>query len=151
MIYGSFLKRLKAFLIDYFLILITLSILWYVFSLPLPPKPNYAIGNLLFYSSPIAWLIGVFYYGIMESGPKQATYGKRAMGLKVTGKNGEHLSFQRAGARSLNKIFSSIFFLGYIMYFFNKRKQTFHDWLTNSIVITKESNPILTEKVIEDI
>src|SRR5690606_39375827 len=133
MIYGSFTKRFLAFLIDYILLLITLSILWYLFSLPLPPNSNFSIGNLLFYSSPLAWLLGVFYYGIMESGPNQATFGKRAMGLKVTGKNGEPLTFRRAGARSLNKFFSSIYFFGYMMYFFNKRKQTFNDWVTNSV------------------
>jgi|SRR5690606_13212273 len=143
MIYGSFTKRFLAFLIDYILLLITLSILWYLFSLPLPPNSNFSIGNLLFYSSPLAWLLGVFYYGIMESGPNQATFGKRAMGLKVTGKNGEPLTFRRAGARSLNKFFSSIFFLGYIMYFFNKRKQTFHDWVTNSVILEDEKEKVM--------
>lgn len=147
MIYGSFMSRLLAFIFDYLIIAIPLSILWYIFSIPIP-TPNHTFGNLVLFSSPLAWLVGIFYYGIMESGTNQATYGKKAMGLKVTGKNGEHLSFRRAAARTLNKFFSPILFLGYLMFFFNKRRQTFHDWLTNSIVVKKESNSILTDETV---
>lgn len=151
MIYGSFFSRFIAFIIDYLIISIPLSILWFVFSLPLPPAPRFEIGDLLFYNSPFAFLIGVVYYGVMESGSKQATYGKKAMGLKVTGENGEHLSFRKAGARTLNKFFSSILLVGYFMYFFNKRKQTFHDWITNCIVIKNETNTVIFEKTVKNI
>jgi uncharacterized RDD family membrane protein YckC len=134
MTYGSFSSRFLAFAIDYLIISIPLSILWYIVSAPIP-KPNFSIGNLVFFTTPIGWLIGVFYFGIMESGVKQASIGKSTMGLKVTGKDGERLSLRRAGARSLNKVFSSIFLLGYLMLFFNKKNQTFHDWITNSVII----------------
>ena len=73
------------------------------------------------------------------------------MGLKVTGENGEHLSFRKAGARTLNKFFSSILLVGYFMYFFNKRKQTFHDWITNCIVIKNETNTVIFEKTVKNI
>jgi uncharacterized RDD family membrane protein YckC len=138
MIYGSFFSRFKAFIIDYLIIAIPLSILWYVLKIPIP-QPNYTIGNFLIFSSPFAWLVSIIYYGIMESGPNQATFGKKMMNLKVVDKNGEPVSFIKANARTLNKFFSSILLLGYLMYFMNKRKQTFHDWVTNCIVIENEN------------
>lgn len=140
MVYASFLSRLLAFIIDYLIISIPLSLIWYLLKLPVP-EPTFTIGNLMFFPSLIAWIISIFYYGIMESSSKQATYGKIAIGIKVTGKKGERLTFRRAGARTLNKFFSSIFFIGYLMLFFNKKNQTFHDWLTNSI-ITKDDKQI---------
>lgn len=140
MIYASFFSRLLAFIIDFIIISIAVSIIWQVFKIP-APDPAFTIGNIIFFPSLLAWIISIFYYGIMESSSKQATYGKIAVGIKVTDKNGEHLTFRKAGARTLNKFFSSIFFLGYLMFFFNKRNQTFHDWITNCIV-TKDNKQI---------
>ncbi|WP_445381231.1 RDD family protein [Robiginitalea sp. IMCC43444] len=138
MIYGDFGNRFLAYIIDYLIIAIPLSFIWYFLSMPIP-EPNFQFYVFVFFLNPIGWISGILYYGIMESGSKQATYGKQVMNLKVAGTNGEPLTFRRAAARTLNKFFSSFFLLGFLMFFLNKKNQTFHDWLTNSVVIQRAS------------
>jgi len=54
----------------------------------------------------IVWLLGFFllrnfYFILMEMGPRAATFGKRAMGLRVVARNGERLTADRVIARNL--------------------------------------------------
>lgn len=84
--YGTYSKRFLAFLIDSLIISIFISIIWFILGLETPSEYHRigSIGNIDFYRVPfLGWIIGIFYFGIMESDPKQASYGKRAMGLKV--------------------------------------------------------------------
>src|SRR4051812_3789689 len=70
--YAGFWERFGAAFIDGLLIGVASSILnWTVF------KDN-VFGSLLVFVA--QWL----YYALMESGPNQATLGKKALGLKVT-------------------------------------------------------------------
>jgi uncharacterized RDD family membrane protein YckC len=79
----------------------------------------------------ICWV----YFGLMESGPWQATVGKRALGLMVTDTSGRRISFARASGRYFASILSSIIlFIGYIMGAFTERKQTLHDIMADTVV-----------------
>ena len=137
--YGTYSKRFLAFIIDYLILSAFISIIWYVFGLAIPDK-NFRIGNFVFFSVPIlGWLIGIFYFGIMESKPKQASYGKRAMGLKVCNEEGKRISTGKSMVRNANKFLSGIFFmLGYILIFTSKKNQALHDWLSDVVIVQSE-------------
>ncbi len=54
----------------------------------------------------IVWLLGFFllrnfYFALMEMGPRAATFGKRAMGLRVVARSGERLTADRVIVRNL--------------------------------------------------
>ncbi len=82
----------------------------------------------------IAWL----YFAKLESGPHQATFGKRALGLKVTNLSGEPIRFGQASGRFFGKIVSSMtFYIGFIMAGFTERKQALHDMIAGTLVVKK--------------
>lgn len=73
---------------------------------------------------------------MQESGPNQATLGKKALGLKVTGLNGERISFGQATGRFFGQFLSAIILLiGYFMMLWDDKNQTLHDKLAETLVI----------------
>lgn len=137
--YGTYSKRFLAFIIDYLILSAFISIIWYVFGLAIPDK-NFRIGNLVVFFVPVlGWLIGIFYFGILESKPKQASYGKRVMGLKVCNNEGKRISTGKSIVRNVNKFLSGSFFmLGYILIFTSKKNQALHDWLSDVVIVQSE-------------
>jgi uncharacterized RDD family membrane protein YckC len=90
---------------------------------------NLIIGTVL--GTAASWL----YEAGMESSERQATLGKMVVGVKVTGLDGNRISFARATGRHFAKIISGmIFFIGYIMAGFTERKQALHDMLAGTLV-----------------
>ncbi len=82
----------------------------------------------------VTWL----YYALLESGSRQATVGKMALGIIVTDANGERISFTSASLRHFSKIISSaIMMIGYIMAGFTTKKQALHDIIANTLVVRK--------------
>ena len=80
----------------------------------------------------LTWL----YYALMESSERQATFGKLALGLRVTDLEGNRISFGRATVRYFAKILSAIILLiGYIMAAFTEKKQALHDMLAGTLVL----------------
>jgi uncharacterized RDD family membrane protein YckC len=76
------------------------------------------------------------YFAKLESGPTQATIGKRVMGIKVTDMTGQRISFGRATGRFFGKLISGMtFYIGYIMAAFTDRKQTLHDLIASTLVV----------------
>jgi uncharacterized RDD family membrane protein YckC len=85
-------------------------------------------------------VIGWLYYALMESGSRQATIGKIALGLKVTDLQGERISFLRATGRYFGKIISGmILYIGFIMAAFTERRQALHDLMAECLVVS--NNP----------
>ena len=83
-------------------------------------------------------LITWFYYALLQSGARQATVGKMALGLMVTDVNGDRLTFARASLRYFSKILSGLFMMiGYIMAGFTEKKQALHDMIANTYVVRK--------------
>lgn len=84
----------------------------------------------------IGFVIGVAYYVVMESGPRQATLGKMALGLKVTDMEGGRISAGKAAGRYFSKILSAIIlFIGFIMAGFTPKKQALHDIIAKTLVV----------------
>ena len=82
----------------------------------------------------IDWL----YFAKFESGPMQATLGKRILGLKVTDEEGRRIGFGRASGRFFGKIVSLLtLYIGFIMAAFTDRKQALHDMIAGTLVVKR--------------
>lgn len=88
------------------------------------------VGNL------IGMLIGWMYYAGMESSSKQATFGKMALGLRVTDLEGNQIGFGRATGRYFGKTLSFLLLgIGFLMVLFTEKKQGLHDILAGCVVV----------------
>jgi uncharacterized RDD family membrane protein YckC len=78
------------------------------------------------------------YFTLFESSSKQATLGKRSLGIIVTDLSGNRISFGRANGRYWGKIVSAIILLiGFIMAGFTQKKQALHDIMAGTLVVKK--------------
>ena len=85
-----------------------------------------------------AFLISWLYFALFESGPRQGTIGKMAVGIEVTDMEGNRINFAKASLRYFGKIISSaILMIGYIMAGLTERKQALHDIIANALVVRK--------------
>jgi uncharacterized RDD family membrane protein YckC len=82
-------------------------------------------------------LLDILYLAMMESSRYQASYGKLAVGLKVTDVQGRRISFGRAIGRELGKIIScQTFCIGFMVAGFAERKQGLHDIIARTLVVS---------------
>lgn len=132
-------KRTLAFaIIDMAIVrLITLIIVF-------PLLSNYRLDKdvtELFVAS-VFFLVYWLYFSCMESSTWQATLGMKLFKIKVTTLDGQRLTFSKATIRSLGRILSiSLAGIGILMIVFTKNKQSFHDYITGSIVVKKDCKP----------
>ena len=90
----------------------------------------------------IAWVVktvvDVLYHSFLESSKFQGSFGKLALGLKVTDTSGVKLDFVKAFIRNICKIISgAILAIGYIMAGFTDKKQALHDMIASTLVVKK--------------
>ena len=130
--YAGFWLRAGAIIIDGIGLYILNFIVTKVLVLILGVNAGALLGSLI--NIVTNWL----YFAYMESSPSQATFGKTALGLKVTDMNGNRLGFGQATGRHFGKIVSTIIlFVGYIMAGFTERKQALHDLMASTLVLKK--------------
>jgi uncharacterized RDD family membrane protein YckC len=79
------------------------------------------------------------YYAYLESGEKQATWGKQILGLYVTDLAGNRITFGRASGRFFAKMITGLIPLGigYIMAGLTERKQALHDMIASCLVLRR--------------
>lgn len=82
-------------------------------------------------------MIPTLYYAKTESGEHQASFGKRALGIKIMNEDGSRISFSKSIWRMFLQGLFSIFFITYIYALFNDKHQTLHDLLTHTVVVNK--------------
>lgn len=127
--YASFWERFAAAFIDGLILVIPSFAIQYLFG----RGPSFLINMA------IGWL----YSALQESGPQQATIGKKALGLNVTTIDGHQLSFSQATGRFFGKYISTIILLiGYLMMIWDERKQTLHDKMAGALVVKQTPNSI---------
>ncbi|MBS0634500.1 MAG: RDD family protein [Verrucomicrobia bacterium] len=82
------------------------------------------------------FIIGLLYFGLMESSNRQATLGMMALGIKIVDMDGNKISFLRACGREIATILSALILgVGYLMIAFTKKKQALHDMIAETLVI----------------
>ncbi|KLE33875.1 hypothetical protein AAW00_12460 [Aurantiacibacter luteus] len=149
--------RTGAYIIDSIILYIVQMVIAGVFGLgagattALDPAAQEAVltggGGLLIL---LMIVIGVAYFAVMESGPWQATLGKKALGLIVTDLNGNRISLARAIGRYFGKFLSSIILLiGFIMVAFTEKKQGLHDMLASTLVVKGQPGQFASRGVFE--
>ena len=77
---------------------------------------------------------GFSYFARSESSSEQATLGKEAVGIMVTGPNGERLTFAKAGMRALMKLILGGGLASFIAGF-TPKKQALHDMIAGTLVV----------------
>ncbi len=136
--YASFGTRLAAFALDYFIVIAVLV----PFAIPIA-LISY-VGHLseetdLIISYTIGVIVPWLYWAAFESSKRQATLGKRVVGILVTDVNGNRLTFLRATARHFSKIVSaSTLLAGFVMAAFTQRRQALHDLISGCLVLKKQ-------------
>lgn len=145
--YASFLSRLAAFIVDYLLVTLILSILISIFmpagfAIEGPEVVEYNeeyVRNLTEAAGPfmiVFYIVWWLYNAILHASRWQATLGKRAVGIIVTDLEGNRISFGKATIRFAGKLISTfIFFLGYLTAAFTSRRQALHDMIGGTVVL----------------
>ena len=83
-----------------------------------------------------ACLFAFLYWPALHASPLQATLGKAMLRLRVTGYQGERISFLRAVGRELAKLLSAgVALIGYFMASFTARNQALHDLFASTYVV----------------
>jgi uncharacterized RDD family membrane protein YckC len=139
-VYAGFWLRVAAIFIDALILdLVLIPPLFYHFG-------NAAMMSMLYGGNDakssqinaICFVAGWLYFALMESSSLQGSFGKMALGLKVTDLHGERITFWRASGRHFATIISGfIFFIGYFMAGFTEKKQALHDMIAGTLVVRK--------------
>ncbi len=146
--YGGFWRRFWAFLLDSIIssippaVICLVPLIWQIKKMMNLPEDQLAATPILFIIVLyLLWcVLGLIftwlYFALLESGKHQATWGKRLLGLKVVGAQGQRISFARATGRYFAKLLSyAIFYIGFIMVPFTNRKRGLHDMIADTYVV----------------
>jgi uncharacterized RDD family membrane protein YckC len=142
--YADFWQRFAAYVLDGVIIIFICSSLKWVIADSLRVQLDWRYGYED--SQDVAYYVWSFYLIIirwsyfagMESSKLQATIGKLAVGLYVTGERKERISFAQASGRYFGKLLSGLLLgIGYIIAAFNPKKQALHDQMSNCYVHKK--------------
>jgi uncharacterized RDD family membrane protein YckC len=137
--YAGFWVRFAAVMLDSLILMLIAVILGAVLAL---------VGMLLGFGTAslqeAVWpnLLGLalswLYFALLESGPRCATYGKRALHLQVLAAGDlTRIGFLRASARWVARLLSTILLLGYLMQPFTPRKRALHDYIAGTVVVVQ--------------
>ena len=139
----SFLRRAFAWFLDNLVVgFLAFVVLWVtdgatgvITALGEPAADPFAVLGS-FHIVLLVLAIQFVYYGALWSRDGQSL-GKRAMGLRVAGRDGGLLSFPSAGLRGTFGYWVSgtLFYLGFLWALFDSRDETWHDKLFNSEVV----------------
>ena len=145
--YAGFWRRFLASFIDATLLFITRIVLGRFFDAigfdvltdSFLPNIDFAgIGFIIPAGSVLPIALGVIYFGFFESSIWQATLGKRALGIFVTGMDGERISPARAVGRHLASwISDAVFLAGYLIQPFTPKRQALHDIIASTLVVKR--------------
>ncbi len=145
-VHAGFWRRCAAYVVDSIILSIGMFIVLGVLGVAttaLISGDHAGMAGLVAFLGYVILIVGVWlYFAKLESGPKQATIGKRVMGIKVTDDKGQRIGFGRATGRFFGKIISGmIMYIGYLMAGFTSRKQALHDMMAGCCVVFNAVEP----------
>ena len=123
--YAGFWIRFVASFVDTLVLLFPLALIDAIFG-------DESILTMLLYL--ILWGAYISYF---LSSKWKGTVGKRVLGLEVLDLNFEQLTLKEAIVRYLFSLISYTFIIPLFMMFFTDKKQTFHDYYANTLVVDK--------------
>ena len=138
-VYAGFWLRVVAIIIDG-LVFLPFTILSFVLRSAVHSAEDTSVKLTL---ALVAFIFAIFtlivrwlYFALMESSSWQATLGKKAIGLRVTGMDGQRIGFGRATGRYFGKILSALILcIGFMMAGWTERKQALHDMIAGTLVV----------------
>lgn len=132
--FGNFDQRLMASALDWFFVSGVCVIIAFIICLLVPDK---AVRIVIFISLAVLIpLVKLIYNIVMECSPRQATYGKQMLKIRVCDMQGYRITVARAIGRNFAKVFSvATLFIGYLFSFFNKQQQCLHDMIAGTLVM----------------
>jgi uncharacterized RDD family membrane protein YckC len=138
--YAGFWRRLGASIIDQLILQILGALfLGLFFAVGAIMPESWVETAIVFILLTVLVVVSLLYWPLMESSQHQATLGKQALGIMVTDVDGKRISFARAVGRNLGKLVSAIiYYVGFFMIAFTKKKQGLHDMMANCVVVKKE-------------
>lgn len=152
MIHAGFWRRLAAYWIDIFPILLVTGLVFY-FLLGFDDTvraylngPRDAESRRAFLAArnhirDLSFTLWLIYCVLMDASRFQGTLGKRLMGMRVVDETGGRLSFGRALARNSGKILSALpLFLGFMWIGCSKTKQGWHDKMSHCFIVRLSKN-----------
>ncbi len=142
--YAGFWIRFCAGVLDIAFLIFPFAVISFSFGL----ADINSIGDSLDSSSPhsstlnfISYGISIIYLGYFLSSKKQATIGKRILGIYVGNPDGSKLSLQKSIWRALASILTSATLgIGFLLVIFTKEKTAMHDILCNTRVFCGKKN-----------
>ena len=88
----------------------------------------------------VAGGLAVFYTVWLESSAWQATLGKKILGLRVVGMEGQRITFWKSASRNFNKSISFLILgIGYLMPLWTAKRQALHDRMSRCLVVKKRN------------
>ena len=137
--YAGFWERFAAHLIDSCIVGIACFLIGFVSGLFLTAGGiNVAAPSTQAFYLLLELVALVFYYALMESSDKRATFGKQWLGLEVTDMNLNRISMGQGFGRYFGRWVSILLLcIGYLMQPFNAKKQTLHDIMANTLVVKR--------------
>jgi uncharacterized RDD family membrane protein YckC len=131
--YASLERRLMATLFDIFSVFLFHAVIVSVLFLLVPRKQQLEIIQYASLSVPLVFYL---YLIIAEASSMQATFGKKALGIKVSDLNGDRITFGTSLTRNLGKIVCNLTLgIGYLIGIFSSRNQCLHDTMADTLVI----------------
>nr|WP_236578213.1 RDD family protein [Thermotomaculum hydrothermale] len=137
--YGGILQRFLALLVDGIIVGISFSIISGIFSFIFFRILPVGLASWLSILINLVLFVGVFAYYAIGYGKYGTTIGKKLFKLYIVDQKKLTTPTMSQGIiRALVQFFlSGIFFIGYIMAFFNPEHKTLHDMLAKTYVIRK--------------
>lgn len=152
--YIGFWKRAVAFIVDGILVSIPPAVIclpmvfWQAAKMAQAEGTDAAavhltaiVGIYLFWQA-LGLITFWLYFALLESGKKQATFGKRMMGIKVVDYKGGRIGFGRATGRTFAKMLSyALMYIGFVMAGLTNRKRALHDYMAQTYVVRADFQP----------
>jgi uncharacterized RDD family membrane protein YckC len=141
LVYAGFWLRVAAIFVDG-LIFLPLTLISYY--LQFEARTNdfdsaaakIGLGLVMIAYGVFTFVVRWLYFALMESSRWQGTVGKRLLGIRVTGMDGNRIGFGRATGRYFGKIISALILcIGFMMAGFTERKQALHDMIAGTLVV----------------
>ena len=138
--YASWGSRVGAYLLDVLILVVPLVLaVVLIFVLASDDGDESTEESLLLGLYLLTLVLPFLYFTLMHGGERGATYGKRALGIRVVREDGSRLgygkAFGRYGIQFLLGILTLPLIVDYLWPLWDGRKQSLHDKAVRSIVV----------------